>query len=362
MSLIHKALNKNNPTSAPKSSTSYNPLAQGTSESSSKSIVLIGLAIILIVGVALTIFWPTQASPELSDRQDASIKAELIEAPVIEPVEVSTESAAQSKSVEPDTTEKTDLSAELIAEIEGLSAQVEALKAQSQTTAPTVNVSTKTVEPEAEADENNAVTVTPLAAQETSTSQIAAITPTKNVQVESSTTKPVLASNKPAEPVRQSSPTFIQTTQSQWQNKVESAMALGNIEEAELRLKEWIDADARDETPRIWLARIYLNNKAERSAEPLLKGLKSVDAQALIGLVYERTGRHALAATTFERLYRNEPSNGRWLLFWAINSEREGQLEKTAQLYQTYLQAFPYEDAALSQFVRQRLTVLGGSR
>jgi len=145
-----------------------------------------------------------------------------------------------------------------------------------------------------------------------------------------------------------------------WQQQVQQAVAEGAIEQAEAILKQWLGAAPSDPVPRIWLARIYINSGFYRAAEPLLTTLTGSDANALLGLIYERTDRPQLAAKLFEALYQVNPENGRWLLFWAINSENSAQLAKSRSLYQTYLTLFELEDPALTQFSQQRLTALGG--
>ena len=161
-------------------------------------------------------------------------------------------------------------------------------------------------------------------------------------------------------PVEPPSDEVIVRSKNLWQQQVQQAVAEGAIEQAEAILKQWLGAAPNDPVPRIWLARIYINNGFYRAAEPLLTTLTGSDANALLGLIYERTDRPELAAKLFEALYQVNPENGRWLLFWAINSENGGQLAKSRSLYQTYLTLFDQEDAALTQFSQQRLTALGG--
>jgi tetratricopeptide (TPR) repeat protein len=149
-------------------------------------------------------------------------------------------------------------------------------------------------------------------------------------------------------------------SKSLWHQQVQQAMAEGAIEQAEAILKQWLGAAPSDPLPRIWLARIYIKNGFYLAAEPLLTNLSGSDAKALLGLIYERSDRPTLAAKLFEALYQVNPENGRWLLFWAVNSENSGQLAKSRSLYQTYLTLFELEDPALTQFSQQRLTTLGG--
>jgi tetratricopeptide (TPR) repeat protein len=163
-----------------------------------------------------------------------------------------------------------------------------------------------------------------------------------------------------ASPVERSTDSVIVQSKNLWQQQVQQAVAEGAIEQAEAILKQWLGAAPTDPVPRIWLARSYINNGFYRAAEPLLMTLTGSDANALLGLIYERTDRPQLAAKRFEALYQVNPENGRWLLFWAINSENSGQLAKSRSLYQTYLTLFELEDPALTQFSQQRLTTLGG--
>ena len=146
----------------------------------------------------------------------------------------------------------------------------------------------------------------------------------------------------------------------QWQQQVEGYLAAGEDERAEAVLKTWITAQPKNPQPRIWLARIYIHNGVYRSAEPLLRGLNSNDARALLGVIYERTNRPQVAMQTFEALYRAQPDNSRWLLFWAINSENAGQLANANALYQTYLQQFSADDPQLTSFAQQRLRSIRG--
>jgi hypothetical protein len=163
-----------------------------------------------------------------------------------------------------------------------------------------------------------------------------------------------------ASPVERPTDSVIVQSKNLWQQQVQQAVAEGAIEQAEAILKQWLGAAPTDPVPRIWLARSYINNGFYRAAEPLLMTLTGSDANALLGLIYERTDRPQLAAKRFEALYQVNPENGRWLLFWAINSENSGQLAKSRSLYQTYLTLFELEDPALTQFSQQRLTTLGG--
>jgi hypothetical protein len=158
-----------------------------------------------------------------------------------------------------------------------------------------------------------------------------------------------------------SEPTQIITVSAQkWQTTVEQHLARDELEQAEAVLKQWISASPKDESPRIWLARIYLSNNFYSSAEPLLTQLTSSEALALKGILYEKTKQYPLAVAQFSELFQRQPDNGKWLLMWAINSENSGKLAKSFDLYQTYVNSFRYEDADLTTFAQQRLNALEG--
>lgn len=155
--------------------------------------------------------------------------------------------------------------------------------------------------------------------------------------------------------------TLTTTSRGVWLPKVEEAIADGELEVAEALLKQWLASTTDDETPRIWLARLYLTNGFYRAAEPLLANLTSVDALALQGLIYENTGRFAEAAARFEQLFRNDENNAQWLLLWAINAENDGQTTIALTLYQTFVNQFRFEDENWLRFAQQRLSELGGN-
>ncbi|TXR54305.1 hypothetical protein [Reinekea thalattae] len=169
-------------------------------------------------------------------------------------------------------------------------------------------------------------------------------------------TPPSLAANAP-EP---STPS-IRRSSLNWQEKVSQALQAQDLNEAEQQLKLWIGAQPDAAEPRLMLARIYISREHHLAAEPLLANLQGqIEADALLGLIYEKTQRHALAADTFKQLYRKQPSNHKWLLFWAINSENSNQLEIAKRLYQTYISQFSQVDSALTGFAQRRLSALGG--
>ncbi len=152
----------------------------------------------------------------------------------------------------------------------------------------------------------------------------------------------------------------IKSSQAQWQATIEQHIKAGQIEQAEAVLKQWIGASPSDSTPKILLAKIYISNKFYQSAEPLLEQQTSAEAQALLGVVYERTKRPQLAAQIFESLYRKDPNNGKWLLFWAINAENSQQKGISTAIYKRYVEVFAETDQKLTDFARQRLAILEG--
>lgn len=143
-----------------------------------------------------------------------------------------------------------------------------------------------------------------------------------------------------------------------WRAEVNQYLAIGEAERAEAALKQWIGAAPTSEEPRLMLAKIYINTELYRTAEPLIQPLTSSEGRALLGLIYEKTQRPALAAAVFEQLFRADPSQYRWLLFWSINAENSGQADLAIRLYQTYLAQFDGVDDRLSRFAQQRLDVL----
>lgn len=114
------------------------------------------------------------------------------------------------------------------------------------------------------------------------------------------------------------------------------------------------------EEPRIWLAKLYLNQGDADQAEALLIGLQSNEALGLRGLILEQSGRYADAARVFEALTREEASNPQWWLHWAINLENSGRLAEARLLYQTYLEQFSAHNARLTAFATERYRALAG--
>ncbi|WP_127560597.1 tetratricopeptide repeat protein [Saccharospirillum alexandrii] len=141
---------------------------------------------------------------------------------------------------------------------------------------------------------------------------------------------------------------------------VQTAIGQGNLEQAQQRLRAWINREPQLEEPRIWLAKLYLNQGGAEQAEALLIGLQSNEALGLRGLILEQSGRYADAARVFEALTREEASNPQWWLHWAINLENSGRLAEARLLYQTYLEQFSAHNARLTAFATERYRALAG--
>jgi len=141
---------------------------------------------------------------------------------------------------------------------------------------------------------------------------------------------------------------------------VQAAIGQGDLAGAQRMLQSWINREPRLEEPRIWLAKVYLNQGVLEDAESLLIGLKSAEALGLRGLILEQTGRYADAARVFEALTREEAGNPQWWLHWAINLENSGRLAEARLLYQTYLEQFSGHNARLTAFATERYRALAG--
>ncbi len=141
---------------------------------------------------------------------------------------------------------------------------------------------------------------------------------------------------------------------------VQTAIGQGDLEQAQQRLRAWINREPQLEEPRIWLAKLHLNQGVADQAEALLIGLHSNEALGLRGLILEQSGRYADAARVFEALTREEASNPQWWLHWAINLENSGRLAEARLLYQTYLEQFSAHNARLTAFATERYRALAG--
>ena len=124
---------------------------------------------------------------------------------------------------------------------------------------------------------------------------------------------------------------------------VQTAIGQGDLEQAQQRLRVWINREPLLEEPRIWLSKLYLSQGSSDQAEALLFGLQSNEALGLRGLILEQSGRYAEAARVFEALTREEASNPQWWL-----------------LYQTYLEQFSAHNARLTAFATERYRALAG--
>lgn len=141
---------------------------------------------------------------------------------------------------------------------------------------------------------------------------------------------------------------------------VQAAIGQGDLAGAQRLLQSWINREPRLEEPRIWLAKVYVNQGDVEDAESLLIGLKSAEALGLRGLILEQTGRYADATRVFEALTREEAGNPQWWLHWAINLENSGRLAEARLLYQTYLEQFSGHNARLTAFATERYRALAG--
>ncbi|WP_320827279.1 tetratricopeptide repeat protein [Reinekea sp.] len=414
MSLIHKALRQAEHSSNGAPQNSYNPLSapQPSANAASSPLVIVGG--LLIWAAIAVVAWPvsepdaprtetrieTQTAPSQSD---GSIVAPVLAAAQVADAPAAAQLIEDAVSTQPRPSEPLAVDSAPAAESDaGATARVNkqinvGLRAIAMAMAPTDNDVELVFEPmpptievmEAiEAIEAIAVTPSPeakdiLASAPAATQRTAPAVKTTQVSLAplpapKAIAAPIAVPNAPsvnrsepalavatsavsAEPVEAILPraSIIQDSKNLWQQQVEQAVAVGAIEQAEAILKQWLGAAPNDPVPRVWLARIYIGNGFYRAAEPLLSNPTDSETKALLGLVYERTARPQLAAGLFEELYRVSPENGRWLLFWAINSENSGQLAKSRTLYQTYLTLFGSEDEALTQFSQQRLTTIG---
>lgn len=141
---------------------------------------------------------------------------------------------------------------------------------------------------------------------------------------------------------------------------VQTAIGQGDLDQAQQRLRTWINREPQLEEPRIWLAKLHLNQGGADQAEALLIGLQSNEALGLRGLILEQSGRYTDASRVFEALTRDEASNPQWWLHWAINLENSGRRAEARLLYQTYLEQFSAHNARLTAFATERYRALAG--
>ncbi len=370
MSVIHKALSKSTKHTTVKHSASFNPLQRPTDKKRGKTLyLLLGLGFVLAtIGLFL---WPDPAKSFQQIAQTASPEATSATAslldgpsptksttttstdntPIVETT--STTTTTEDSKTEPMQTEEVvaSLSSSNPTDIQANAIGQEAIVSSTEKSEEELNTQTKKPTP--------ATRTEPLSSNESKTATIAA---------KASIQKNAPAIQKPTSqaktntqtPIKASTSTVINQQTNRWQQNTARYIDSDEIEQAEAELKQWISATPNDVVPRIWLAKIYINNGFYQAAEPLINQSNDKDAKALLGVVYERTARPELAARLFEDLYRTYPSQGKWLLFWAINAENSGQVAKSLVLYQNYLQVFSLDDVKLSRFAEQRVNVLQG--
>lgn len=413
MSKIHQALQETSPSANRRQRQNFNPLATGGSGKSGFKAGYSAVVLILLAAAALVLFWPVQPNqestpisshpqPATTTQPAATTQAvpDLVTESTAPVAAASTPLATQEKPTEPEAAEQqavTLVATQPLAEqpspeptpseaaIKPEQPAVEPAPAKAEDTAAkaVANVTPAQKEPVT----IEAVKAEPIAKPEAKPepapiTAIAASEPSiKPATVKQQTMQPALAkaaqpdateanSDQPEQAAAIAEPqpveeavAVIQKSQAKWQKDIQNHIVNGNISQAEVQLKQWIGAIPADPTPRIWLARIYINKGLHQAAEPVLSGLKdNTEANALLGIVYEKTNRPTLAANVFEQLYRNHPENNRWLLFWAVNSENSRELAIAKTLYQNYLERFASVDAALAQFAQSRLQALGGVR
>lgn len=349
MSAIHKALREADDNRQQNSKAQFNPLWK-TEKKSNLSLPLYGVAVLFFVGAIALFAWPVD--------DVASTTAP--------PTVISTTNVIDNVNDTNEVAEETNTPVALI-ETDSLPDAVDSL--QVPESEPPMKTEPTNSAVESTAVEQSELTTTTNKDQ-TNTAQEIKPLPAKRetVQQTSASTQASNTDRSPdIEPAKQTTvtsnqdnKTVIRSTTDQWQQEIERHISKGEIEQAELILKQWISTQPRDATPRIWLAKIYVNNGFYQAAEPLISDIQHPEAQGLLGIIYERTSRPALASNVFESLYRSSPEQGKWLLFWAINSENSGQLAKSSALYQNYIQVFSDDDVNLTAFASQRLKAIRG--
>jgi hypothetical protein len=376
VSKIHEALQDTNAPAGKQNSRSFNPLA---SQTNSRSAIGYYTAVLIVLAIAvLIVLWPSvviqQPTEQLTSEQPGAIaetepsaKPEIRPAPLgnsvtrAQPKTIAEAEAAPESTPIPETAPKQvalapALTPENKADTEPTAAIEKSTSDIDSQTAVTAAKQSEVIEPEVIEPEVIEPEVIEPEVIEPEPMELKA---SKSKSTESGTLTTAVASN--SQVIENGA--VVRTSQAKWQNDVQNQIRNGNIEQAEANLKQWIRTIPDDPTPRIWLARIYINNGFYEAAEPILSGLKGhSDADALLGIIYEKTQRPELAAHTFELLYRNNPNNNRWLLFWAVNAENSRELVIAQTLYQNYLNRFATSDAGLTQFAQSRLRVLGGAK
>lgn len=347
MSKLHKALQNSQTQSRRSNHDDFNPLSMDLAPSKPRNrnplYWLIGAA--CLVAMFVLVFLPLQ--PELSTAATESEPNVQRIAPqeTANTVDVQDSSNRQGNVVSEQAPAEI-AATEVTTKTESVAEMSSDLETPAQETVQTVSKRLTQVEPKPPAVEVD----TPASTQPpTSAPMQTEAQPSKTAT--KSASQPTAASN---------SNTVITTSRGIWLPKVEAAIEAGELEVAESLLKQWLASTTDDETPRLWLARLYFNSGFYAAAEPLIEPLASADALALQGLIYEKTGRYSEAASRFEQLFRNDPGNAQWLLLWAINAENDGQRQIAVTLYQTFVNQFRFEDENWLAFAQQRLFELGG--
>jgi cytochrome c-type biogenesis protein CcmH/NrfG len=357
MSAIHKALREADGKKTQNAQTQFNPLWKSEKKTKS-SMPLYSIAALLALGALALFLWPeaenkpaTQAknSVELSNN-NTNANSVADPQPALE-----TEQAAQPQPNLVETDALPDV-------VETLQVPVETAAKMDTTLEESPTDNNRSGETEQVVHSNDA---NQKASQADSTIEAVETTEVNTVKSDGEQAKPKQSEIVPAKEAERSveivsNRSFIQSKTAQWQQETENHIRKGEIEQAERLLKQWISTLPKDITPRIWLAKIYVNNGFYQAAEPLIANLDHEEAQGLMGIIYERTSRPALASNVFENLYRSSPNQGKWLLFWAINAENSGELAKSSALYQNYLKVFSDDDANLTTFATVRLKALRG--
>ena len=383
MSAIHKALSQHEKQSAANHSASFNPLTSPSGKKKGNTLYyLIGLAFLMAAAGLFLVPKPQGQAAFSTSTRPTTIEPDLQPTAQIKVANdvITQQALAQAQDVAPQANIQTD-----VQNNNALTSE------QALATNPVENVDLATpvtIEPVNKNDDiQNTTSAEPPVAADKPTNKVisvkseASTASNTSIQVEPKTQPKTTIATKPqssASTVRgtpsvsaattkvttnsttQSTSSVISPKSKIWQQNITTHIANGDIEKAEAELKQWIGASPNDTVPRVWLAKIYINNGFYQAAEPLINQSADKEAQALLGVVYERTNRPALAATMFEGLYRSHPSEGKWLLFWAVNAENSGQVAKSLVLYQNYLQVFSVEDVKLSQFAEQRVNTLQG--
>ncbi len=345
MSIIHKALKRADPSDQIHTKSAYNPLSSHKKNKAIQTYAYAIFGIICVTGAIGIVTWqPTNVAPMLPNVEPTSVATEQntsSEDSLISPPQDTAELSTATKNSETVTVDAPEV--------------IALAPAQAETPTPAVSVPRT----EAITTETTPTVIKKLAVAAKTEKPIIQPVVKKTLKTQDKVTGPTekTSADEP-KPIKKVQVSIIKASQNQWQHQVETYIENEELEQAEAVLKQWIGAAPTDEVPRIWLARIYINNRFYQAAEPLLEPLKTIDARALLGVVYERTNRPQSAANQFEALFREQPENGRWLLFWAINGENSGQLEKSHTLYQNYVTLFPQEEPTLVAFAQQRLSTL----